>query len=129
MCTSCNPGPVFKIQFKFRRLEIPPNYSVHHLGCIGGCDDILRQLVEICGTGSRSSSNNLGSSTESNSMGSRDILDVTTPLVGGCAALPFDRYTVEEADHERYRCGSDPGQGANPKNPPSVRIAGCNSPA
>ncbi|KAL0295064.1 UNVERIFIED_CONTAM: NADH-ubiquinone oxidoreductase chain 5 [Sesamum calycinum] len=40
-----------------------------------------------------------------------DILDVSTPLVGGCAALPFDRYTVEEADHERYRCGSDPGQG------------------
>ncbi|KAL0315240.1 UNVERIFIED_CONTAM: NADH-ubiquinone oxidoreductase chain 5 [Sesamum calycinum] len=38
-----------------------------------------------------------------------DILDVSTPLVGGCAALPFDRYTVEEADHERYRCGSDPG--------------------
>jgi hypothetical protein len=24
-----------------------------------------------------------------------DILDVTTPLVGGCDALPFDRYTVE----------------------------------
>ncbi|CAN4116156.1 unnamed protein product [Withania somnifera] len=59
-CTSCSPGPVFKIQFKFRRLEIPPNYSVHHLGCIGGCDDILRQLVEICGTGSRNSSNTLG---------------------------------------------------------------------
>ena len=32
-------------------------------------------------------------------------------LGAGCAALPFDRYTVEEADHERYRCGSDPGQG------------------
>ncbi|KAL0289002.1 UNVERIFIED_CONTAM: NADH-ubiquinone oxidoreductase chain 5 [Sesamum calycinum] len=40
-----------------------------------------------------------------------DILDVSTPLVGGCAALPFDRYTVEEADHERYRCGSDPARG------------------
>ena len=39
-----------------------------------------------------------------------DILDVTTPLVGGCAAPPFDRYTVEEADHERDRCGSDPGK-------------------
>ena len=24
-----------------------------------------------------------------------DMLDVTTPLVGGCAALPLDRYTVE----------------------------------
>ncbi|KAL8223266.1 hypothetical protein R6Q57_020665 [Mikania cordata] len=41
-----------------------------------------------------------------------DILDVTTPLVGGCAAPPFDRYTVEEADHERYRCGSDPDKAA-----------------
>ncbi|XP_049403152.1 DNA topoisomerase 3-alpha isoform X1 [Solanum stenotomum] len=59
-CTSCSPGPVFKIQFKFRRLEIPPNYSVQHLGCIGGCDDILRQLVEICGTGSRNNSNTSG---------------------------------------------------------------------
>lgn len=38
-------------------------------------------------------------------------MDVTSPLVGGCAALPFDRYTTEEADHKRYRCGSDPGQG------------------
>ncbi|XP_059315421.1 DNA topoisomerase 3-alpha [Lycium ferocissimum] len=60
ICTSCSPGPVFKIQFKFRRLEIPPNYSVQHLGCIGGCDDILRQLVEICGTGSRNAANTSG---------------------------------------------------------------------
>ncbi|GJW98915.1 NADH dehydrogenase subunit 5 [Tanacetum coccineum] len=39
-----------------------------------------------------------------------DILDITTPLVGGCVAPPFDRYIVEEADHECYRCGSDLGQ-------------------
>ncbi|XP_021855036.1 DNA topoisomerase 3-alpha isoform X2 [Spinacia oleracea] len=52
-CNVCSPGPVFLIQFKFRRLEIPPNYSVDHLGCIGGCDDTLRQLTEICGTGPR----------------------------------------------------------------------------
>ncbi|KAL3524633.1 hypothetical protein ACH5RR_013005, partial [Cinchona calisaya] len=52
-CGICAPGPVFKIQFKFRWLEIPPNYSADHLGCIGGCDDTLRQLGEICGTGSR----------------------------------------------------------------------------
>ncbi|THU48812.1 hypothetical protein C4D60_Mb06t02940 [Musa balbisiana] len=45
-------GPVYKVQFKFRRLEIPPNYDVDHLGCIGGCDVILRELIEICGTGS-----------------------------------------------------------------------------
>ncbi|XP_021734600.1 DNA topoisomerase 3-alpha-like isoform X1 [Chenopodium quinoa] len=51
ICNLCSPGPVFLIQFKFRQLEIPPNYSVDHLGCVGGCDDTLRQLTEICGTG------------------------------------------------------------------------------
>ncbi|KAG0492519.1 hypothetical protein HPP92_005917 [Vanilla planifolia] len=53
VCPRCTPGPVFLIQFKFRRLEIPPNYDVDYLGCVGGCDDILRELIEICGTGSR----------------------------------------------------------------------------
>ncbi|CAJ2641484.1 unnamed protein product [Trifolium pratense] len=52
-CNNCTPGPVYLIQFKFRQLEIPPNYDVNHLGCIGGCDEILTQLTEICGTGSR----------------------------------------------------------------------------
>ncbi|GFY87451.1 topoisomerase 3alpha [Actinidia rufa] len=56
VCSICTPGPVFLIQFKFRRLEIPPNYNTDHLGCIGGCDEILKQLVEICGTGSRNAS-------------------------------------------------------------------------
>ncbi|XP_027772737.1 DNA topoisomerase 3-alpha isoform X3 [Solanum pennellii] len=31
-CITCSPGPVFKIQFKFRQQEIPPDYSVQHLG-------------------------------------------------------------------------------------------------
>ncbi|KAI3899021.1 hypothetical protein MKW92_017743 [Papaver armeniacum] len=53
-CSSCTPSPVFMIQFKFRRMDIPPNFDANHLGCIGGCDDILRQLRDICGTGSRS---------------------------------------------------------------------------
>ncbi|XP_010025764.2 DNA topoisomerase 3-alpha isoform X2 [Eucalyptus grandis] len=55
ICNSCSPGPIYMIQFKFRRLEIPPYFSVDHLGCIGGCDDTLQQLTEICGTGSRMS--------------------------------------------------------------------------
>lgn len=29
-------------------------------GCIGGCDEILKQLVEICGTGSRNTSTTPG---------------------------------------------------------------------
>ncbi|XP_048335697.2 DNA topoisomerase 3-alpha [Ziziphus jujuba] len=55
VCNSCNPGPVRKIQFTFRRLEIPLDYNSIHLGCIGGCDETLRELIEICGTGSRTS--------------------------------------------------------------------------
>ncbi|XP_027335440.1 DNA topoisomerase 3-alpha isoform X2 [Abrus precatorius] len=53
VCNSCTPGPLYLIQFKFRQLEVPPNYSANHLGCIGGCDEILTQLTEICGTGPR----------------------------------------------------------------------------
>ncbi|KAK8587684.1 hypothetical protein V6N12_022167 [Hibiscus sabdariffa] len=55
ICSSCSPGPVYLIQFKFRQIEIPPGFNANHLGCIGGCDDTLRQLIEICGTGSRMS--------------------------------------------------------------------------
>lgn len=53
VCSSCTPGSVFMIRFKFRQLEIPFDFNVSHLGCIGGCDEILKQLTEICGTGSR----------------------------------------------------------------------------
>ncbi|KAJ1298658.1 hypothetical protein BS78_01G470500 [Paspalum vaginatum] len=47
VCPICAPGPVYKIQFKFRRRDIPPNFDVDHLGCVGGCDDILKELMEI----------------------------------------------------------------------------------
>ncbi|OMO56040.1 DNA topoisomerase, type IA [Corchorus olitorius] len=60
ICSSCTPGPVYLIQFKFRQLEIPPGFNANHLGCIGGCDDTLRQLIEICGTGSRMSARGRG---------------------------------------------------------------------
>ncbi|KAJ0623453.1 putative DNA topoisomerase transcription factor interactor and regulator CCHC(Zn) family [Helianthus annuus] len=56
VCNMCTPGPVFKIQFTFRRLEIPPNFNVHHFGCVGGCDEIMRQLIEMSGSGQRNTS-------------------------------------------------------------------------
>ncbi|KAL2651189.1 hypothetical protein R1flu_019317 [Riccia fluitans] len=54
-CTVCGPGQVFKIRFKFRRAEIPPQFSTDHTGCVGGCDDILKEIIEMCGTGPRPS--------------------------------------------------------------------------
>ncbi|EEC74578.1 hypothetical protein OsI_10148 [Oryza sativa Indica Group] len=54
VCPTCAPGPVYKIQSKFRRRDIPPNFDVDHLGCIGGCDDILKELMELSRFGSHS---------------------------------------------------------------------------
>ncbi|KAL3729037.1 hypothetical protein ACJRO7_033608 [Eucalyptus globulus] len=71
ICNSCSPGPIYMIQFKFRRLEIPPYFGVDHLGCIGGCDDTLQQLTEICGTGSRMSAARGGGPTPLSSSAQR----------------------------------------------------------
>lgn len=68
ICNTCTPGPVYLIQFKFRQLEIPPNYNANYLGCIGGCDETLRQLIEICGTGSRIPARGRGSSASSSNV-------------------------------------------------------------
>ncbi|KAL4352305.1 hypothetical protein GQ457_06G034590 [Hibiscus cannabinus] len=68
ICSSCSPGPVYLIQFKFRQIEIPPGFNANHLGCIGGCDDTLRQLIEICGTGSRMSARGRGPTTTSSNV-------------------------------------------------------------
>lgn len=51
-CTTCGPGTVYRIHFKFQQGQIPPQYSTEYTGCIGGCDVILKELAEICGTGS-----------------------------------------------------------------------------
>lgn len=39
-------GPVFMIQFKFRRLEIPMHFSVEHLGMIA-FEEFMRQLFRF----------------------------------------------------------------------------------
>nr|XP_043611083.1 DNA topoisomerase 3-alpha [Erigeron canadensis] len=51
VCDTCTPGPIFKIQFTFRQREIPLHFNIHHLGCVGGCDDVMRELIEISGFG------------------------------------------------------------------------------
>ncbi|KAL0691999.1 hypothetical protein Bca4012_059179 [Brassica carinata] len=70
ICQSCGPGPVYKIQFKFRQIRIPPGFDVNHLGCVGGCDDVLKQLIDICGTGSRSQARAAPGATPNNVRGS-----------------------------------------------------------
>ncbi|MFQ6633109.1 hypothetical protein Gotur_011260 [Gossypium turneri] len=66
ICSSCNPGAEgykldatlrssingYMAEFSFTAI---PSFLSTCSGCIGGCDDTLRQLIEICGTGSRMS--------------------------------------------------------------------------
>ena len=49
-CQRCQPGPVKKIKFKFKRGSIPPYIPEEYVGCIGGCDDTLRELLNIKNT-------------------------------------------------------------------------------
>ncbi|XP_074320919.1 DNA topoisomerase 3-alpha [Silene latifolia] len=123
-CTSCLPGPVFLIQFKFRRSEIPPNYNVDHLGCIGGCDDTLRQLTEICGTGSRNLSGMSASARGRNSTtsGSNPTSNVRHTACTHC----------RQTGHNSNNCpsqvstsGSARSQGTNSQN--GVSSVACNS--
>ncbi|BBM97047.1 DNA topoisomerase III [Marchantia polymorpha subsp. ruderalis] len=70
-CEVCGPGQVFKIRFKFRRAEIPPQYSTDYTGCVGGCDDILKEIIEMCGTGSRPSAGGIRSGGSNSSVTNR----------------------------------------------------------
>lgn len=52
-CTRCGPENVHRIHFKFKQGEIPPQYSSEFTGCVGGCDAILKELMEISEIGIR----------------------------------------------------------------------------
>ncbi|KAK9735532.1 hypothetical protein RND81_04G210800 [Saponaria officinalis] len=128
-CTSCLPGPVFLIQFKFRRSEIPPNYNVDHLGCIGGCDDTLKQLTEICGTGSRNlsgtSASVRGRTSTTTPSGSTAANNVRQPVCTHC----------RQTGHSSSNCPSQVSTTGRPRsrgtnNPnvvPGVSSVVCNS--
>ncbi|KAF4360659.1 hypothetical protein F8388_011294 [Cannabis sativa] len=118
ICNSCTPGPVYLIQFKFRRLEIPPDYNASHLGCIGGCDEILKQLIEICGTGNRTSARgrvptaSSGSAQQSNSrqgaciychQGGHSSTDCPSQFSGHLGARSRGR-NVQQSDESTISC-------------------------
>ncbi|XP_071107508.1 DNA topoisomerase 3-alpha-like [Haliotis cracherodii] len=46
-CPQCGPGPVHLIKFRFRRGSTPPMIPSEHTGCIGGCDHMLTEVLNI----------------------------------------------------------------------------------
>ncbi|NWZ46946.1 DNA topoisomerase 3-alpha [Haliaeetus albicilla] len=47
VCAVCKPHPVHRLKFKFKRGSIPPVMPLEFVGCIGGCDDMLKELLDL----------------------------------------------------------------------------------
>ncbi|XP_034750172.1 DNA topoisomerase 3-alpha [Etheostoma cragini] len=47
ICPTCLPHPVHMLKFKFRRGSLPPMMPLEFVGCIGGCDEILREVLDL----------------------------------------------------------------------------------
>ncbi|XP_075888394.1 DNA topoisomerase 3-alpha isoform X2 [Nelusetta ayraudi] len=47
VCPTCQPPPVHMLKFKFRRGSLPPMMPLEFVGCIGGCDETLRQVLDL----------------------------------------------------------------------------------
>ncbi|XP_040927756.1 DNA topoisomerase 3-alpha isoform X2 [Betta splendens] len=47
ICPTCQPHPVHMLKFKFRRGSVPPMMPLEFVGCIGGCDETLREVLDL----------------------------------------------------------------------------------
>uniref|UniRef100_A0A3P9KGI1 DNA topoisomerase n=1 Tax=Oryzias latipes TaxID=8090 RepID=A0A3P9KGI1_ORYLA len=47
ICPTCQPSPVHMLKFKFRRGSLPPMMPLEFVGCIGGCDETLREVLDL----------------------------------------------------------------------------------
>ncbi|XP_041673326.1 DNA topoisomerase 3-alpha [Cheilinus undulatus] len=47
ICPTCEPRPVHMLKFKFRRGSLPPIMPLEFVGCIGGCDETLREVLDL----------------------------------------------------------------------------------
>ncbi|XP_070617542.1 DNA topoisomerase 3-alpha [Erythrolamprus reginae] len=47
VCEVCKPAPVHRLKLKFKRGSLPPVMPLEFVGCIGGCDETLRQILDL----------------------------------------------------------------------------------
>ncbi|XP_040046207.2 DNA topoisomerase 3-alpha [Gasterosteus aculeatus] len=47
ICPTCQPHPVHMLKLKFRRGSLPPMMPLEFVGCIGGCDETLREVLDL----------------------------------------------------------------------------------
>ncbi|KAF5899285.1 DNA topoisomerase 3-alpha [Clarias magur] len=47
ICPTCRPQPVNMLKFKFKRGSLPPGMPLEFVGCVGGCDETLREVLNL----------------------------------------------------------------------------------
>ncbi|XP_007939652.1 DNA topoisomerase 3-alpha [Orycteropus afer afer] len=47
VCPVCQPQPVYRLKLKFKRGSVPPSMPLEIIGCIGGCDETLREILDL----------------------------------------------------------------------------------
>ncbi|XP_069917654.1 DNA topoisomerase 3-alpha isoform X2 [Oryctolagus cuniculus] len=47
VCPVCQPHPVYRVKFKFKRGSLPPTMPLEFVGCVGGCDETLREILDL----------------------------------------------------------------------------------
>ncbi|XP_008328483.1 DNA topoisomerase 3-alpha isoform X1 [Cynoglossus semilaevis] len=47
VCPTCRPHPVHMLKFKFCRGSLPPMMPLEFVGCIGGCDETLVEVLDL----------------------------------------------------------------------------------
>ncbi|XP_067912202.1 DNA topoisomerase 3-alpha isoform X1 [Heterodontus francisci] len=58
VCPTCKPHPIHRLKFKFKRGSVPPLVPLEFVGCIGGCDEMLREILDLRYLRGPSQSNN-----------------------------------------------------------------------
>ncbi|KAK7827395.1 hypothetical protein U0070_026601 [Myodes glareolus] len=47
VCPICQPPPVYRLKLKFKRGSLPPTMPLEFVGCIGGCDETLKEIFGL----------------------------------------------------------------------------------
>ncbi|XP_019397469.1 PREDICTED: DNA topoisomerase 3-alpha [Crocodylus porosus] len=47
ICAVCKPHPVHRLKFKLKQGSAPPLLPLEFVGCIGGCDKLLRDTLDL----------------------------------------------------------------------------------
>ncbi|XP_015264887.1 PREDICTED: DNA topoisomerase 3-alpha [Gekko japonicus] len=47
VCDVCQPRPVHRLKLKFKRGSLPAMMPLEFVGCVGGCDETLREILDL----------------------------------------------------------------------------------